>query len=1290
MRYLRQRRGAVLIVVLGVLAVLALLATTFATLQTTEKQVARNYLDTVRAKLAAQSGVQEAEQRLREQFPARYFEGLDLNPPRPRSWKYWGDDLTERTDPLPDHKLDDARNPSFAVERDDDPLNQNPEPKQLKINGKDLGYSGTHGGGFYGLNSEHYALKVSDISGRIHVNDGVDNDPKAGADTSVSQNLRRILNILGDVQTIPQLGDKIISMRPPGGYRHVNDLLRCVNFDEASFNRFRDYVTVNAWVDKNVANPVPLSPFYADEQYTGGVKYYRGDPSKDPQSPAQIYRAGSEVRGIDANNKAVTFGAGGDRSLLTYDMMSQDAKAQRISIHGLDTLNPQWIEIVARAPVNINAASKPVLVSLLTGIRGFFIGYRRRNNPNYSGELYLSFKGQNPLRPAGLGVVDMGDDYGVLMDTVEIVNEKQTTDDRKISAWVIAEEIVACRERRNTPHCNYSDKDRNWFAGPFRDWHQFNAFIDNLARPKNDKTDPGNAGPGILRDNRPVHWDYHQNGDLSGGGTLVGLPNAEAQMEHASKAIADALKANFNPNLHLNEANPDENLYLRVDKTDLFVNSTEFCFLPTGYFEIESLGRVVKRADGQVGDISLSANNVLVAQAKVKAVFKLYDMIRETTQKHFYAGTLSPGGSSFPTSNGKSLEVGPEPDNGVFRGNFGEPGEADNEWGGYIAFPTVGGPAGFNKQKNTLVRTKALGNKRELGAVFQVHFALDQDADGHELDQTEIGSGKAGLEDEVENYPDWVGRRTTGRPWTVGGPYNPGMSTPTTQIRIARSFRLSKNQSGTVTAPLMEPYPPSDLRIDGSYVERHSAPCYLITKNGSSIWDWTQERSAGLISFWWKPSYFPELTGKVRSMFDLSRYHYPCDQKVWVWPFAMWFYPVNYDPPFSEDARPEYSHNNMGKFNPVSVVWGSKTWHNTNRAHEFGNLSGCLNHEGHIDMPCFQQGKKWNILKAHRWIHTALKWNLTGVDQAGVLAEMHLNGNKPDSTQYEQWLDSTYRGYNYWRVTGHSQKEDRMPEFGQHSNYGSGSPGSFNQMRFGGASSIAKSMSGDPELEWGYRGNFAGDHTIDEIYVWKTADPSPRTIWLRGRYSSPDGQYGEGRFDSAPLELDKSLSDRRLAAPSNAVAPGGGGGGTVAQPPSDPKRFRVLGMSWTWYGESLTPYERTLGPYQQGGYTGQKYLAAWEHTYPKEALKPTVKVTLYDATTNYGEFQNEYFSPVMDPDGQTPIIKDPKTLKYRVEMSSGAAFGQVLLATAVFDDITLFIDDNQSHLLSYIFDNRSF
>ena len=115
MRYLGKRKGAVLIIVLGVLAILALLATTFATLQATEKRVARNYLDMVRAKLLAQSGAQDATNRLREYFPYRYFntDPTKAMQKKPEAWKFWGPDLTETIEPdAQSSKLEEARNPS--------------------------------------------------------------------------------------------------------------------------------------------------------------------------------------------------------------------------------------------------------------------------------------------------------------------------------------------------------------------------------------------------------------------------------------------------------------------------------------------------------------------------------------------------------------------------------------------------------------------------------------------------------------------------------------------------------------------------------------------------------------------------------------------------------------------------------------------------------------------------------------------------------------------------------------------------------------------------------------------------------------------------------------------------------------------------------------------------------------------------------------------------------------------------------------------------------------------------
>ena len=1252
MRVFREQRGAVLIVVLGVLAVLALLATTFATLQATEKQVARNYLDTVRAKLAAQSGIQDAEARLREYFPGRYFEGMDLVPMRPKPWKYWGADITEKADPPTDHLIEEALNPSFAHEKDQDPRDMNPEPAQLTIEGRKYGYSGVHGLGAYARNGEHYVLKVSDISGRIHVNDGVDNDPRAGADNSVSQNLKRILNVLGDIIKVPQLGDKIIAARPPGGYKHQNDLLRAVSYDEKLFDQFKDYVTVHAWVDPNVCNPVPLSERYAARfEAETGVRYYRGNPP--------VYRHGSDIQGVDANNLKISV-PGGLGTTPTYPHESDNIK-----VYGHDILNPQWIEVVSRAPVNVNAAPHPVLVALCSNIQGFFVGYRRRNNPRWKGDLYLSFKQQNELRPRGPGVPSTGDELGFLMETVPVVPKEGTAVDRgrEISAYELAREIIRCRERQNGPFYNYSNPNC-WFAGPFKTWHQFYAFVDNLAKPTAD------GGAGFIQDDRPIHWDFGQEtDDPSGHAPLVGLPSAMPQQRHAIQAAADAIKANFNPNVHLNETTPDENMFLRVDKTDLFVNSTEFCFLPTGYFEVESLGRGVRARDPATRDATLG-DNILVAQAKVRAVFKLYEIHRETTQKHFYAGTLGPRGSSWETNNNMSIEIGPEPDNGVFPGNFGMAGEPDNEWGGYLALPTVGG-LGVTKQPNTLVKTTSFGNKLPLGTSLYVPFTFDFDAGGSVVSQKEIGSSTNAGE-AVDNYADYV----NGRAWSHGGPYAPPHGTGATAVRIARSFRRSKSSSGTVTQPALAPFPPSDLRIDGGQVERHAAPAYMAREGGSGgIWDFNNAQGTGLVSFWWKPSYYPDLTGKVRLVWDMSRYHEPCNQKVNVWPFALWYFPSHYDVSASEVQGPKYWHNNCGQFEPSSLCFGSKQWHASSsgslpKAHEFGHLTASLNHLGHDGSALNCKKNKPSPLRGHRWIQTAMAWEMQGADSRGVTSKLVVNG---EPLYYSKWTYISMTG-------GWNMGHDRLHFFNNHDG------GEANHIRLGATSTIADKA----KAQFGYRGNHTGDQTIDEFHAWKEAAQSdPRTLWIRGRYYRPDDSYNEGMFTSAPLELDKQSLTRMLPSPSAAMPPGSGPGASGSAPML-PRQIRILGMAWTWFGDTWDPEVGSA----QGGETGQHrvlYHYGAQGGLASKDAQPKVLTYVVDGLQSYGPFENDAYSPVVRSDGTVPVIQEPKNVRYRVQFRlMDGRFGDIYLATPYMDDITIFYDDSKSHLLSYVFDNRSF
>src|SRR5204863_5303653 len=112
-----------------------------------------------------------------------------------------------------------------------------------------------------------------------------------------------------------------------------------------------------------------------------------------------------------------------------------------------------------------NAASKEILIALLTGLQGFYVTDRKRNNPRWQGDLYLSFKMQLKYFPE---TNSKGDEVGYLVDTFPIVNATGTGTNG-ISAQVLADEIVACRNAAKGRYCTYDPKQKlTWFGGPFR------------------------------------------------------------------------------------------------------------------------------------------------------------------------------------------------------------------------------------------------------------------------------------------------------------------------------------------------------------------------------------------------------------------------------------------------------------------------------------------------------------------------------------------------------------------------------------------------------------------------------------------------------------------------------------------------------------------------------------------------------------------------------------------------------------------------------------------------------
>ncbi len=1189
----RRYRGAVLIVVLGVLAVLALLGTTFATLQQVERNVSRNYLDTVRAKLIAMSGIQDAVERL-------VYQQRAADPFTPaaamqnRLSRFYGDDLDElgtRPDLLR-APLRFAGNPSFAVEKDADPLDpSNPQPKPIAIEGplgpRRIGFSGAMASGTYGRNADIYSLKVTDLQGLIHVNDGLEHGPNG----SVSQNLRRILNSLGNVVGVRELGDLLVDNRPAGGYRTRTDLQRAVGFDDSKFQKFHPFVTVRAWQDEKVCNPVPLS---ADVLGEYPVTYYRGS--------GDLFRYG---RGKDAWGVRVP----NPLTFAPFDPWS----SPNIAIFGADELNPQWIEIVKRAPVNVNSAPREVLVALLDGLKGFFSVERRRNEPPAHDSVYNWYHLTYGYRPTGPG--GRGGELAYLYSTVPIQGPATGTGAVNSWAFMIADEIIACRESKKSPKVSGLDYGREPWGGPFTTWRQFSLFCDRLSDP---------ASGGFLVDDRDLYKDYHPT-------TKAAVPS-EIQKRYASRAIGDVLKANFNPNLHLNETNPEAQLWQRVDKTDLIVHSTEFCFTPMGYFEIESRGRVLRPKSGE--DAFAAAENQIIAEQVVVATVKLFDVYRETHQADFYRGTLSRRFGKPSTNDNQSLEIGPEPDSGR--------GPSENEWSGYLALPTIGGneqTPGPIKPAETLGKTPFGGP--EWGSSMHSHFTFDGRLHHHASGQDfvkELASERIAGE-HVENAND---------PVPAGlepGPYTP-LSNGGNRHRLARSFRIPVPAPGmTATPPVLDPMAPLDLRLDGVYTERHCALGYWLDAQtmGESI-----GRSQGIVSFWVKPGFLPEMSGKPRAFLSADRRHEGPAGYFQPSPFCLWYLASHdaapYAAPPSESGVPYYKTGFPWGPQPMrtcSMTFGygysSYTRYGPDCIAEGGVATPTLNHLGHPD-----EAVRPSPMRGHRWAHVIATWNTARREDCRIF----ING-----TAYPGLKDVFYPTY---------RPNSPVPWF----KHGTGEQ---NCLRLGVPSKYYKS-----DVE-GYQRNWPADATIDEFYWWNSKDRIDEAVTLArlGRFYKPiHNTYEEGSFTSQ--EIRTNLITRVLppASPHQPTGAGPAPTATAPAPTAPPRRIRLIGAQWTYYGE-----EADLS----GARLSEKI-----HDYgPTETDFPVeCQLSILQGKDTHGPFKQAAWSRLAAADGTPIVLSGP--FRYRVQFRiPGLGLDTSLLATPIFDDVTIFYQEEQTVFTSY-------
>ncbi|MBI4565556.1 MAG: hypothetical protein HY716_12750 [Planctomycetes bacterium] len=188
---------------------------------------------------------------------------------------------------------------------------------------------------------------------------------------------------------------------------------------------------------------------------------------------------------------------------------------------------------------------------------------------------------------------------------------------------------------------------------------------------------------------------------------------------------------------------------------------------------------------------------------------RIFDLYRETSQRHFYAGRFAEKRSGVPTNSGYALELGPEVDKAT------------------LVRTRPGGP--HWPQEPDGARTGFSAERESMHAHFQRDF---------DLHHSRIG-------DRVDMGP------LMNRAGDPAGPLGPATGSDY-RHRLARSFRLplAAGSSASLPLPRLQAAAPSDLRIDGLYSERHAAVAYKLMQMHDAGEGVPVERRAGATGVW--------------------------------------------------------------------------------------------------------------------------------------------------------------------------------------------------------------------------------------------------------------------------------------------------------------------------------------------------------------------------------------------------------------------------------------------------------
>ncbi|MFC1587150.1 PilX N-terminal domain-containing pilus assembly protein [Planctomycetota bacterium] len=780
-------------------------------------------------------------------------------------------------------------------------------------------------GSTYQDRGDYFILRVEDESGKLNLNDtdgswnmddDADPDPDTDDDKLDAPHRLRML-----VQT---LGETLFPDDPGKGA-----LISLALFNARSQLPGSRFTDMRQLSDILVDPPAPQTPVLTKAEFqtfAGHVTLWSWQDENVIRPTYSMELSLPSGRNIPGPGDEYGVSDGGGGSGFHY----QDVLDGYDSIHCylFYDMQTKYFELEPRCPVNINTSSLELIRALITPLSGWYL----------------------EEGPAA-GVLTNGQGYGTWMWIKAYYWYKAESHTgswnhtygnqlmygrtrQVIMEAAIAEELgVALYERIHGKDINMDGYPAPGAqAGPFETWQEFIGFIhDKIDDPLQPGADP---------------------------------------MAGFSKYMADLVIANFNPNSQLNDYNPDAHIFRYVDKSQLVRYSTEFCFEPTGYFNIHSLGLITKP------DASVAASY------KIDCVTRLFQMYRQTTQAQFMRGYTGPddlgrffdGSQSFTTAGvepgiaGYTLQSYPEPivddqsvpyTEAVEDRNYLD----DSHFDGYL-MPAVW--RGLKCQQGT--------------DTYIINFerTFKPDTDPHAMPP------------EPQALP-W------GQP--PDPPYGFLFNYYEDQTGGSDLYKSNLPTLNRLTHSRDNGAVPGILYPDGAFSEHLRCPGFDATDIGE---DTNTLGMIGSVNFWIKPNFDVGRSNRIRQFFRMG-------QDSWQMHFGaclhLFYFPHQPNPPNAENSITTDLYYKQNTMPPCTLVFG---W-NTGMIDTKLNIvtyngaargSTTVTHDWHAaGYPGHGIEPLYNV-DSHQWSQMAFSWNMFGEEGATGegMSDFAVNGQTVDDT----------------------------------------------------------------------------------------------------------------------------------------------------------------------------------------------------------------------------------------------------------------------------------------------------